>query len=218
MHFGQPGHSPEWEAVLADLRSAGVGGVEDFGTFVNDTRYLAPAQFDERAAGPLLLAALPGLTDERLAATIGRYLANRSVGHEAYPIVLEAFRRWAVRDCEAAWVLGDTLSSKATKADVDELVALAVDPRYGRNRQMIVDSLWRFRKTGEVELALRALVRDPDVALHAMSALQRTIGADDMVPVLAQVIDEADDERIAAAARRQLRRIEKKRLQAERGS
>jgi hypothetical protein len=52
-----------------------------------------------------------------------------------------------------------------------------MEARYGQARQMIVDALWRFLRSPLVRPALTELVSDPDVALHAMSALRRTIRA-----------------------------------------
>ena len=44
----------ESERIIQTLRDADVAGAEQFGHFVNDTRYLAPSSFDERASMPIL--------------------------------------------------------------------------------------------------------------------------------------------------------------------
>jgi hypothetical protein len=48
---------------------------------------------------------------------------------------------------DAGWQLGDAFSSAARPDDLPTLLDLVSDTGYGMARQMIVDSLWRFRKS-----------------------------------------------------------------------
>lgn len=192
------------------LREAGVDGVEDLGRFVNNTEYFEPSHLDEAAAAPVLLRLLPELEDERVVRTIGRHLQSKAVGKGCYDQVLAAYQKWGRRPGETGWVLGDTLARKADKSRADDFVTLASDPSYGTSRAFIVDALWRFKSVADVEPLLRDLIRDRDVSLYAMSALQRTIGPERMATTLQELLGGTLDDRVADHARRQLRRVEKK--------
>lgn len=52
---------------------------------------------------------------------------------------------------------------------------------------MVVHALGRFKKVPEVRQALLGLMEDPDVALHAMQALRRVVGAQEVLPLLERV-------------------------------
>lgn len=203
----------EWERVRAALREAGVAGVEDLGRFVNNTKYFEPSRLDEAAAAPVLLRLLPELENERLVRTIGRHLQSKSVSKECYDRVLAAYRKWGRLQGETGWVLGDTLARKADKSRADDFLSLASDRDFGASRAFIVDALWRFKSVVDVEPLLRALIREPDVSVYAMSALQRTIGVERMASTLRELLDEAPDGQVVEHARRQLKRVEKKRKQ-----
>lgn len=204
------GMPDDWELVTSRLRESGVSGVDDFGRFVNNTKYFEPSRFDEVAAAPVLAAILPEISDPRVAATIGRHLQNKRVGKQHYDAILEAFKRWATHPGETGWVLGDTLARMADKARADEFVELARQGEYRSSRAFVVDALWRFKSVVDVEPILTELIRDPDVSLYAMTALQRTIGAPAMAERLRVLINTCDDELILSNARRQLKRVEKK--------
>ena len=200
----------EWEQVRAALREAGVAGAEDLGRFVNNTEYFEPSHLDEAAAAPVLLRLLPQLEDERAVRTIGRHLQSKAVSKACYDEVLAAYQKWGRRPGETGWVLGDTLARKADKSRANDFVTLASDPSYGTSRAFVIDALWRFKSVADVEPLLRDLIRDPDVSLYAMSALQRTIGPERMATVLRDLLDGTVDGRVAENARRQLKRVEKK--------
>lgn len=199
-----------WERVRAALREAGVAGIEDLGRFVNNTEHFEPSHLDEAAAAPVLLRLLPQLDDERVVRTIGRHLQSKAVDKSCYDQVLTAYQKWGRLPGETGWVLGDTLARKADKSRADDFVSLASDPTYGSSRAFIVDALWRFKSVADVEPLLRDLIRDPDVSLYAMSALQRTIGPQRMAKTLRDLLDGAVDDRVAEHARRQLKRVERK--------
>jgi hypothetical protein len=88
----------EWQLVRESLMLAGVAGTEDLGRFVNDTRYLQPSAFDERAAMPILLELLPRLTDPRLVAAVAAHLRRPWARPAAFGPLVDAFRRWAPDD------------------------------------------------------------------------------------------------------------------------
>jgi hypothetical protein len=200
----------EWQVVRHALRVAGVEGIEDLGRFVNNTEFLRPSRLDERAAAPVLLDLLPELTDPQVVAAVGCHLQRPWVRPDGYEVVLAAFKRWATRPGEAGWVLGDTLARAADKSRARDFLELAADDRYGEARWFVVGALWRFKAAPDVESLLRRLVTDPEVALMAMTALQRVIGPDAMIVVLRQVLDGDPAPRVREQAQRQLKRIERK--------
>lgn len=87
------------------------------------------------------------------------------------------------------WAIGDALISAATADDADVVLDLAVERTYGRSRQMIVFSLWRFKRNVRTLGVLLGLIEDPDVCSHAMSALRRTEGNEAALPHLIDVRD-----------------------------
>lgn len=198
----------EWQLARSQLMRAGVEGAEDLGRFVNDVRYMRPSVFDERAAMPVLLELLPTLTDASLVRAFAAHLRRPWARPNAFGPLVDAFRRWAPQDGDAGWQLGDALASAAELRDLPVLLDLASDAGYGRARQMIVDSLWRFRKSPLVEPALVALIADRAVALHAMSALRRSIGPAAALPYLRQVVADHPGDRLGQTASRQIRRAE----------
>jgi hypothetical protein len=65
------------------------------------------------------------------------------------------------------------MASAAVAENAPDLLHTAAGPRYGTARQMVVCQLWRFRKSADVEAVLGQLPDDPNVAIHAMTALRR---------------------------------------------
>lgn len=56
----------EWEQLRERLSAAGVAGVGDLGRFVSKPEHVGESSFDEQAAMPVLIEALPSLTDKHL--------------------------------------------------------------------------------------------------------------------------------------------------------
>lgn len=198
----------EWQLVRDSLTQAGVEGAEDLGRFVNDATYSRPSVFDERAAMPVLLDLLPTLTDSTLVGAVAGHLRRPWARPTAFGALVDGFRIWAPQDGDTGWQLGDALASAAQPDDLPVLLNLVCNARYGTARQMIVDSLWRFRKSPLVEPALVSLITDPDVALHAMSALRRSIGPAAALPYLRQVATDHPGDRLGKTAASQIRPAE----------
>lgn len=186
-----------------------MAGVEDLGRFVNNTEHFAPSQFDERAAMPVLLDILPTATDAKLVEAIAGHLRRPWARPAAFPALRDAFERWAPTEPLAGWALGDALANAARRDDLSALLAIAGDARYGMCRQMIVYALPRFKASRDVEPALVALLDDPDVALHAMSALRRSIGAEAALPHLRQIEAAHSGDSLGDTARREIRKAVK---------
>ena len=180
------------ESLCDALRAAGVRGVDDFGRFVN-TKYFRASEFDDAAAAPVLLAELPSVSDGSVVAAIARHLRRVRLSPRDFDRLLVAFERWATENFDAGWTLGDALAHAARPDHVATMCQLAQRQEYGRSRQMIVFALWRWRRSELVEPTLRGLLADPDVAMHAMSALNRVIPADDMLAALAPLLQNDAD-------------------------
>lgn len=178
----------EWEQLRARLSAAGVEGVGDLGRFVGNPEFFGESRFDERAAIPVLIQSLPLLTDEKLVAAVAGHLRRPWARPAAFDALLAAFETWALRgDSATGWHLGDALGTTATAGHTEVLLRVSQDRRYGKARQMVVHSLGRFGKVPEVPDVLLSLIEDPDVALHAMQALRRTLGAREALPHLERV-------------------------------
>ena len=183
----------EWDQVRIALDADDVSGADDFGRFVNDTTHLRPSSFDERAAAPTLLRLLPSLTDGRVVVAVAGHLRRPWARPAAFVPLLAAFRNWAVRDWSVGWSVGDALVNAADESRVDELLTIANETDLGKARQMVVHSLWRFKRDRRVATTLEHLVTDADVALHAASALRRAVGNETALEILTRARDEASD-------------------------
>jgi len=198
----------EQEVLCDALRAAGVKGVDDFGYFANSAHFRA-SEFDAVGAAPILLARLPSLTEALVVSAAARHLRHVRIPADAFGTLVDAFRHWATQDFDAGWALGDALSHAARPENVTTMCALAQDRTYGRSRQMIVGALWRWRKSDEIGGTLRHLTADPDVSLHAMSALARVVSPRDLVAVLEPLTDDADAN-VRKQAQRQLAKARRK--------
>lgn len=201
--------SSEWQRIKAECAAAGVAGSDDFGKFVSDTRFLDPSAFDERAAMPTLLRLLPTVTEAQVACTIASHLRRPWARPDAFDALHDAFHQWAASAPSDGWGIGDSLANAANAARVDELLKIATDSRFGRTRQMIVSSLWRFKKDPRVRPALVPLLNDADVALHAASALRRVVGNAGALPILAAALDMSTDSSVAEQLAREIKKAQK---------
>lgn len=199
----------EWDRLRQELERAGVEGPREIGRFVSNVEFFGASQFDEKAAMPILLAALPQLTDSRLVSAVAGHLRRPWARPVAFPVLLEAFRRWAPMDETTGWAIGDALGTSASLHTASELVAVCLMTEYGMARQMAVSALGRFKKCPEVEPALLILITDPAVSLHAMSALRRVLGPGDALPFLDQVASTHAGSALGDQAVREARKIRK---------
>lgn len=193
--------------IITALHRAGVRGLEDYGLFVNNTQHFAPSSFDEVAAYPVLLSLFPTLTDPGELDTVARYLSHAREEDAAFSLLHNAFVNFAPLDQRLGWVLGDSLAKRGRSADLDQILDVCLDPAYGRARQMVVYSIWRYKTDLRVQQALKQLVNDPDVSLHATSALRRTVGNAAALVVLSSVRENNPDEKVRKQAEKSLRKI-----------
>jgi len=194
--------------IIEALKDACVAGADQFGTFVNDTHFLAPSKFDERAAMPTLIKLLPTIHDSRdLWAAVG-HLGRPWARPVAFEPLLQIFLIRAEQDHQLGWSIGDALVTTATASNVETLLEISTDRKYGSARQMIVYSLWRFKKDEQIKNALIGLLNDSDVSLHAMSALRRTVGNEEAIEYLNVVRDASDNQTIRKQAQKAITKSE----------
>lgn len=201
--------STDFDRVRSVLRAHGVAGADDFGYFANNRKDFRPSSFDERSAMPVLLEVLPTLSDPKALEATARHLRRPWAKPGAFRPLISAFRAWAPREPLAGWVIGDSLIAAASADDLDILIGLAEDRTFGMARQMIVHSLWRFRSDPRVAGVLSELAEDPDVCLHAMSALRRTVGNDAALPRLRQLSQANPDRRVRDEAAKAMKQAER---------
>ena len=200
----------EWEQLRARLSAAGVSGSEDLGRFVSRPEILGETHFDERAAMPVLIGALPSLTDSALVGAVAGHLRRPWARPAAFDALLASFEVWAERDPEGTgWLLGDALGSTATAAQVATLLRVSRSRQYGAARQMVVFSLGRFKKAPGVPDTLIVLIEEPEVALHAMQALRRVLGAQQALPHLERVEHEYSGTQVGEQASREAKKARK---------
>lgn len=199
----------EWETLRADLESAGVTGVAELGRFVNNVEFFGASEFDEKAAMPVLLDALPRLSDPRLVSAVAGHLRRPWARPNAFDVLLDAFRRWAPVDSTTGWHLGDALGSAATEGRVHDLLEVCLDTEFGTARQMPVAALGRFKRVQSVGPALLELIHDSDVGLHAMSALRRVLGAAGALPYIEQLEQANRGKPLGKQAERELKKLRK---------
>jgi hypothetical protein len=200
----------DWMRTRAALREHGVAGSDDLGRFVSNVEFFRPSALDERAAMPVLLALLPTLSDAQVVCAVAGHLRRPWARPAAFTALLDAFRRWAVLDePAAAWALGDSLANAARLEDLPVLLDVANRREYGQARQMVVHTLWRFKSSADVAPVLVVLLDDPDVALHAMSSLRRSVGPAAALPYLHGAAQKHRGGPIGNAAIREIRKAEK---------
>lgn len=153
---------------------------------------------------PILLSALPIVTDPRVKEAVVRSLSHRGAKPAAAKVMIEEFER--ATDFSLGWTIGNALDMVSDESVQDELIELATNRGYGRSRQMIVMRLGRFRRSDEMVAVLTGLMRDDHVALHGMSALQRMIGADGAEALISSLPTDSSPS-VPKAAKIQLREV-----------
>jgi hypothetical protein len=197
--------------LRGELVAAGVSGTEDLGRFVSNTEHFEPSHFDERAAFPVLLSALPTLSDAKLVGAVAGHLRRPWARGKAFGPLAAAFTLWAAEDPVAGWHLGDALGTAATPNDVGVFIELSRRTDLGMARQMLVLALGRFRGSADATDAARDLADDDDVALHALQALRKLAGPEAALARANEVLKSRPGSRAADQASREVRKLERTR-------
>jgi hypothetical protein len=166
------GQMTEEERGLLDaLEAAGVR-TEDFGLF---TSAPTEATIDYERAVPVLIEWLPRVRDPVLKEIIVRSLTGEdSAKGEGACVLVNEFRQAPNTEewHSVKWAIGDALATLADASLADDLLELLQDGRHGSSRQRLCDALARTKDDRAPE-ALIALLDEPDLAGHAISALRR---------------------------------------------
>jgi HEAT repeat protein len=155
-------------AFLSELAAVGVS--------VQSPWDLVKARWSYPAAIPVLLEWLdraevevPVHERSRFREGIVRSLAVKEAGGLAAPALIREFRRPGVTS-SYRWAVGNSLSVVADDGVFADLVELARDRDYGRDREMVVVALAQMQDPAAVDVLIK-LLEDPDVAGHAVMAL-----------------------------------------------
>lgn len=205
----------DFQLVRNALEAAGLASA-DFGRFTSGRHPEAIRQsvFDYRAAVPVLLEVLPQVEDPDAKEAVVRSLTTSYARPAAAEALIVEFRNTSVTKHEALkWAIGNALDTVTTPQHLDALLELALDQTHGVGRQMIVDRVARISEDHRVVDALKRLITDEDVALHAMAGLRRRLGQEAAADLI-RPLTQHSSERIRDAARQQLKRAERSRRKA----
>ncbi len=189
--------------VLADLAEAGYP-VE----LISD---LQQAGVRYPGAIPTLVHWLPRIADRKVKESIVRALSVPWAKPLATPVLIEAFRALPQTDDSEGtglrWAIGNALEVLADKGVLDDLIAIALDRRYGLARQMVVLGLARPRDARVIPMLI-SLLGDEDVQGHAALALGKLRAREAREP-LAELAEHASKPWVRKEARSALAKIDK---------
>lgn len=140
------------------------------GVIINDVYDLVNTKASYPKAIPILVDLLKNskVQDPKLLEGIVRSLAVKEAKGIANDTVFQKFIE--VQQDWLRWAIGNTINVIATAEDLDKLIVIVKDKKYGTARQMPTMALGRF-KSPEVEDVLVSLLSDRDVLPHAIDAL-----------------------------------------------
>jgi hypothetical protein len=182
----QAENAGDFTLVRSALDAAGLPS-GDFGRFTSGRHpeIIPNPVFDWRASVPVLLDVLPKVTRPVVKEAIVRSLSTKYARPLAARALLDEFRRTSnAEQPSLKWAIGNALSVVTTKEHVDELLELALDPRHGAGRGMLVERLGRVARDARVEEALLRLRDDPDVAFQAGTGIRRRFGPARAIEIL----------------------------------
>jgi HEAT repeat protein len=125
-----------------------------------------------QSAIPVLLEWLSAVENLDLKEDIVRALSVTWAKEKgARPLVGE-FTQFAGRGHSVGWAIANALSVVADDRVFEDVARLAIDPRYGRDREMLAYALGNMHDTRVVDVLIEML-SDADVAGHAVHALAK---------------------------------------------
>ncbi|MBF4626046.1 HEAT repeat domain-containing protein [Curtobacterium flaccumfaciens] len=158
-----PEEAAEQSAILADLRALGY----DF----SNLSAFAQSGIRYKDAVPMLLEWLRKARTPMMQRAVARTLTNPSAKGAAMPALVEAFRNFT-DEAGTRWAVGNSIETAYVDTYFDEVAALALDPRYGRARQMVALALGKSKRPEAVDVLLQ-LMDDHDISGHAVFALSK---------------------------------------------
>lgn len=130
------------------------------------------AEAPNRCNFHLLLEWLPQVEDPYIKETMVRALSVPSAKPFAAPALIEEFRKAAPGQMLLKLAIGNALSVVADDSVCDDIIELALEPKHGKARQLVVLALGNMQDARAAETAMR-LLDDELVAGHAIMALGR---------------------------------------------
>lgn len=158
-----PEEAAEQSAILADLRALGY----DF----SNLSAFAQSGIRYKAAVPMLLEWLRKARTPMMQRAVARTLTNPSAKGTAMPALVEAFRNFT-DEADTRWAVGNSIETAYVDTYFDHVAALALDPQYGRARQMVALALGKSKRPEAVDVLLQ-LMDDHDISGHAVFALSK---------------------------------------------
>lgn len=142
------------------------------GLFIEDIYDLA----NTRKAYPEAISTLVQLLESKQVSNpitlegLTRALAVKEAKGIANKLMLQMFKETEHEMLQ--WAIGNTINVIATKDDLDVIIKIVTNKKYGTSRQMPVMALGKF-KLPKVEDALISLLDDEDVLAHTISSLAK---------------------------------------------
>ncbi|QZQ55765.1 HEAT repeat domain-containing protein [Curtobacterium sp. TC1] len=158
-----PEEAAEQAAILADLRKLGY----DF----SNLSVFAQSGIRYKDAVPTLIEWLRKARTPMMQRAVAHALTNPSAKGTAVPALIEAFRNFP-DEAGTCWAAGDSVESAYVDAYFDDVAALALDPQYGRARQMVALALGKSKRPEAVDVLLQ-LMDDHEISGHAVFALSK---------------------------------------------
>jgi HEAT repeat protein len=158
-----PEETAEQSAILADLRALGY----DF----RSLSAFAQSGIRYKDAIPTLLEWLRKARTPTMQRAVVRTLTNPSAKGAAMPALIEAFRNFP-DEAGTRWAVGNSIETAYVDTYFDDVAALALDPQYGRARQMVALALGKSKRPEAVDVLLQ-LMDDHDISGHAVFALSK---------------------------------------------
>ncbi|WP_412872451.1 HEAT repeat domain-containing protein [Curtobacterium flaccumfaciens] len=158
-----PEETAEQSAILADLRALEY----DF----RSLSAFAQSGIRYKDAVPTLLEWLRKARTPMLQRAVAHTLTNPSAKGTAMPALVEAFRNFT-DEAGTRWAVGNSIETAYVDTYFDDVAALALDPQYGRARQMVALALGKSKRPEAVDVLLQ-LMDDHDISGHAVFALSK---------------------------------------------
>lgn len=137
--------------------------------------FSSPTELRERGgrytdAVPVLLKWLPVVSNPYAKESLVRALSV-PFAKSAAPVLVEEFRRASAAQSGLKWAIGNALSVVADETVFDDVAELVRDQRHGKAREMLAVALGNMSKASAAVDVLLDLLKDGEVAGHAIIAL-----------------------------------------------
>ena len=150
------------EKLLQEVRCKGIE--------VSEINELIKISNEHKDVVPILLRHLQDIDDGDDKEFLVRCLGVHGFTEASQPLIQEFYKS---RKLTFKWTIGNTLSIIQDKNILSELVKIVQEKEHGISRQMFVVSLGKFKNDRNVKDVLISLLKDDDVAGHAIIAIRK---------------------------------------------